>query len=66
MDSTALSIEDRVVNKADKCPALTELGSPQVAQWVKNPPAMQKFQEMRFALQVGKIPLEKGMTTLLS
>ena len=35
----------------------------QVAQWVKNPPAMQETQEMRVQSLGGEDPLEKGMTT---
>ena len=36
---------------------------PLVAQWVKNPPAMQEMQETQVQSLVRKIPLEEGMAT---
>ena len=42
---------------------MTTVWASQVAQWVKNPPAMQEMQEMRFRSPGLKDPLEKGMAT---
>ena len=41
----------------------TVIWASQVAQWVKNPPAMQEIQEMRFRSPGRKDPLEKRMAT---
>ena len=42
------------------------LGASQVAQWVKNPPAMQEMQEMLVGSLGWEDPLEEGMATLSS
>ena len=42
---------------------MTTVWAAQVAQWVKNPPAIQEIQEMRFRFPGQKDPLEKRMAT---
>ena len=45
---------------------MTTVWASQVAQWVKNPPAMQEMQEMRFRSPGLKDPLEEEMATTSS
>ena len=47
-------------------PAQQHFSSSQVAQWVKNLPAMQEMQETRVQSLGQEDPLEEGMATLSS